>query len=1589
MSNDTYQESIRIIIRAWRQGRPIVPFVGAGVSVAAGYPNITRLTGYLAKVQFALEKAIYQSRYPIISDGIDTAVQRYIRCPSDFITDFGWPELGQLNADLWSWITNTDLNPPHRNNRFVKDQAAAVQEILVRRLSDAESAVVRSLPRKKPILAGDWSGLLNHLTEGQMDLVDALFTGLDQGRTPTRAQLFLTYLTQMLGIRLILTTNFDSLIEAAMHQEGLYPKVFDVHRDADLPHARLIRSQFSIVKLAGSAYGLRFGEKLQYALEAEAQRRIHEYIPDNCLIVVMGFSGWERRMMQVIGDFARRQAGTSGQTQVLWLTDVPKYETHSPQLVAIEDELAKRGRSQAIHRAVISDLNAFLPGLYFSLTSGFPPSQQRYGALVPFPPLPRPIDGQSTTFFKISPPALLIFADSKPEALDISNDFPSSWPSLAAAQCASEYRSHRHIIWIDLENHYTVESVVQDVLSQIRHIDPAAPRLMLPSEPSPSQVAHDLVKVVERIREALQRGVYMIVLDSLESFGRPHFVHHGFPQRNQQLDASNHQTKRLCDLICLLLGRVEDKYPSINPPLHDTLVLLSVSRPTPRHNGDNPVMVKTLETVKELLTVRLSKEALEGIRVRHGVCIQRTDFIREVDTVPVWSIRTLAHSKAARKRLDSCSELSVDKTPVAWIKFVSSVGLLRRTLRDSRNESDLIAEGETLLSLLSYFRRPRPISLIRSVLLRWLFDPGDMSKVSATLECIDKTLKLLEGENLIERFEDGTVWMPRQLHDPLYESLTSKLRLTQLSDGKILGDYDASSVILLSSLVSSMWHLQAARSYFADVYLATHDEQAFFEFMYHRVSAMRYLVLAQVTCEESKTAADRLSHIENLLETESGHGADGESIGCWTFRKQVSENPPDNQLIVANLLAVSFPRLSQLLYDIGAFSEVRRDPLLTEAMSDLQRIGQKDVDYVGQLAVSALRIAVFYLRRHSLETLGNAFIREHNRISATTTPDTWLGWIGQLLEAELPEIGGRWSVLRGIERVVRSFPEIPLCNEPESLYFDNAYNRLEYNLIALKLRLLRQKLDYSIAKLTASQEICRLSSADSADIHERIKMLAAWSSSQGTMPPQWNETAELIRDTAARSVNIDRCHHLLRCWIEYCRALDGEGHHDDAVELLKHVESQVRTLFPETGEAIMRELYPQLAYEVRHISCELRLHYIPMWHAFDIPATRKHQRPVVKRLKHVEMLTHELEDITRTLAPSAIDYATRRSLAYSMRARALYLRSQFREAHRVLSLALSDIGNRPDESRFARAIVHLYRAELHTISANAHLSAGGNPVSSHRKLETGLECLAMAAKTLEPAAHQAIWWLRIHLGRAQIRHEQILLFVRQLSNAEFTENTGYARMSLWLEECVLDGLRSLRIALDTLPFNDKMSRLAKTERDRLAQIEEKLLALWIQLFVSSFACNHLMLARLQMPSLVPPEPALTGWCEYFSWTDSAIRELRDSRVVPLSLLFSPHGFWAEKWRPWCEMSQFYYFARYMKDLVSDEVVKKGEIVAKRGIIARRIRELQLERGRAETDMTLGFREELLMIESQLIGIDELHLVLWNWRRNECKVQQES
>ena len=390
------QPATQLIIDAWRHGRPIVPFLGAGVSLAAGFPTRSRLTAYLAKVQFALDRAIFRSRYPMVSESADTAIERYRRRPADFIADFGWPELGQLNADIWRWLSDPPDRDPSdatkridlRNGFTTHDDI--VQWVFRRRLSEAEPHLVAAIDQKSASAAttlhGDWTGMLEHLTEGQLDLIDSLFAGLDHAREPTLGHVYLTFLSQLMGIRLILSTNFDTLLEKAMHREGIAPRVFDIHRDADLPHIGLVRNQLSLVKLHGSAYGLRFGERLQYSLDIEARNRLCGYVPDDALLVVLGFSGFERRMVQAIAHIAKRPPAGRAAPQVLWLSPTNQ-PANAPFLKDLVDDLRAQGLTHAFLAKRICDANTFLSDLAFCIGSSFPAFRHKYDALMSRPML--------------------------------------------------------------------------------------------------------------------------------------------------------------------------------------------------------------------------------------------------------------------------------------------------------------------------------------------------------------------------------------------------------------------------------------------------------------------------------------------------------------------------------------------------------------------------------------------------------------------------------------------------------------------------------------------------------------------------------------------------------------------------------------------------------------------------------------------------------------------------------------------------------------------------------------------------------------------------------------------------------------------------------------------------------------------------------------------------------------------------------------------------------------------------------------------------------------------------------------------------
>jgi len=82
-----------------------------------------------------------------------------------------------------------------------------------------------------------------------------------------------------MDVKLILTLNFETLFERACIDENLPVTAFDVFRDASLPHEMLLHSGIALVKVHGSGYGLRLGERIDYALDYDTAHRIQQLSP--------------------------------------------------------------------------------------------------------------------------------------------------------------------------------------------------------------------------------------------------------------------------------------------------------------------------------------------------------------------------------------------------------------------------------------------------------------------------------------------------------------------------------------------------------------------------------------------------------------------------------------------------------------------------------------------------------------------------------------------------------------------------------------------------------------------------------------------------------------------------------------------------------------------------------------------------------------------------------------------------------------------------------------------------------------------------------------------------------------------------------------------------------------------------------------------------------------------------------------------------------------------------------------------------------------------------------------------------------------
>jgi hypothetical protein len=1486
-----YQDAIKLIKEQCRV-RPIVPFLGAGISSASGFPTIGAIVEYLSKVDFTIQNKVYGHRYPQLSE--KKVTKEYREHPSRFLRDFGWPKLGQLDADLWDWL-DREFNPnpeeqhgqrhaasyilPHFSTSespdllsrdicpsFYSGNAEESPKVITLDLRDHLRAIAqwglrrdlrlreigisnavlrewlqwkkwyassRDAPATQPeLLYGDWESLLDRLCEGDFDLVDSLFASFEEGRSPTTAHRFLTFLRSSVDIPLILSTNFDSLLERAFHDGGMVPKVFDVHRDAGLPDADLVRRGFSLLKLHGSSYGLRLGERLRSPFERDAQADVVRYLPDNALVVVLGFSGSERRIMQLLQTIATPR----DIFRILWLK--------GPGTISIPLRQLLHECGQAVQLCEINDAGAFLQDWYFAYAQGYQSSSVSYPVLGG-----QPVRSNTNEMIvsvalhrtelrsEFRKPVQLFVRDTT----DKHNPSVSSCATLAAADFVAHLGYRYHPIWIDLESHHTVSGVVTELFDHFRTFDPDAPRIAIVDSAEGDVSNEILQKTVDRIGEMLGRGRYVIVFDSIESFGRTQMMHHGIPtyellehvdeeRRNTLVTEFETRVHALRNFLEKLLFLNSGSTPSESTGKPDALlsdnamryfrdsyIVLAADKEQPRQAGreaGNFSTVNTMKGIREFLTLRSSwPKHVYGTLVKAELPPDALDDAWNVRLDDAWNIRTV--TKVLKGRMVSILLLKEGIT---------------KGVDQSLEDASLVNSPEhaALVAVLSVFRRPLSIPVVRSLTERWLWpkkgdvtapnpDTNPAEPIQVAHEYVDHALLTLQKKRHVVIHQGGRIRLEKSIHELFYGGLTSELHVGSVILGwekRYASDASRRAYAIVQGALVASLHFAAARTMYVDVFLLTRDVQAFYEYLYHRVAVLRILMImiAMLRLPLPQTMGTAPATIYGKVRT----------VLKQIYTRFKSSSHDDSKI------AKDQDVLHQFLRTVG----------LTDVL-DLDGEQSDEFD---------LACYIQRLRLHALQTLSLAIGRSERLLRSDASPDTLIGWARQFNQREQSDISGavfkaahiamqeKFGIGGGVDGALED-----LMLSPEALKVmkttSESFNRIAAESYFAKMDFL------SVLETELGRENPKVQGLERGipfiDRAKHLKKLVT------------SILADMSVDTSQAPIK------KAQQWLFPTRALSHLGWHDLVLRACKWAKSVLKEVSASDRAQARRILRDFTELEVK---AELGREY-PPWHDLDGPCSLKESEKLdkIEKLAEIEKLAVRYETMLRETSRDPLEDARHRSSAYVLRARVLYLQGRFQTAHRYLDLAASGSSEINVEHAVGHAAIHLARAELLIYSSDLHLRQHDQTTRSRSSKEKsekdlfsqGKDKLAKegnkirraesevqrAAALLDHAQHQTIWSLRAHMGIAKVTFARLLLEIEKLVRSEHTlDENAFARLSGQLEQSVLNGMQHLRSALDLLPFvTDKWDKIHTSVIAQCSSVEDerKVCAMWIRLYVAS------------------------------------------------------------------------------------------------------------------------------------------------------------
>jgi hypothetical protein len=370
------------------EGMGIIPLIGSGLSAASGIPAGIDYRAYLF---YCLARVFGTNGES--SRRIDQWDPRTLR----------WPDVSEI--------------PLYQNVRDAMQRWAQTQleQVALSTLSyyDARWQAAGAV--------ADWRAMLHLLsrltlqkrvggreyeviqTYPDQRIIDSFFIHLINNRSPNSAYLLLVHLADILRIKIILTTNFDNLIESAFQTFQMGVAVYDVHMDAHLPDADFVRAQRSIIKIHGGRYGLRADFTLdKYPTNDDVQRfnaylsmydKNYTHIAQNQRnLLVMGVSGNERRTIALICHALRNLQ----QLQVFWIchrnsevNGIVESFYKTLQFLCIQGEIKQEEIGDCLDRLHITASPSpalFLLELYQKIFLSLPPTGIRFPVVWPIPP---------------------------------------------------------------------------------------------------------------------------------------------------------------------------------------------------------------------------------------------------------------------------------------------------------------------------------------------------------------------------------------------------------------------------------------------------------------------------------------------------------------------------------------------------------------------------------------------------------------------------------------------------------------------------------------------------------------------------------------------------------------------------------------------------------------------------------------------------------------------------------------------------------------------------------------------------------------------------------------------------------------------------------------------------------------------------------------------------------------------------------------------------------------------------------------------------------------------------------------------------